>query len=296
MVFSMRAPQSTPVLAIDGGGTRCRIAFARDTSVTSVEAGSANVSTDFDGSVSEILKGLQKLGQKLGIQPKDLHERPAFVGLAGVTGPDMARRLQGALPLQHARITDDRPAALRGALDEADGCLAHCGTGSFFGVQRDGQQRFIGGWGSVLGDEASAMWIGRSALSATLESVDGLRAPSELSDLLLSKFEGATGIVAFAANAEPADFGALARHVTELGVAQDKIALDVMRAGAAQLVRVLNHLGWKRGRPVCLTGGLGPYFEPYLPEDMRQDVTAPNGTPLEGAISLAFEFAREVNR
>ncbi len=284
--------KSTPVLAIDGGGTRCRIASADEAGVVSIETASANVSTDFDGSVREILKGLSQLGERIHAECDDIYMRPAFLGLAGVTGSDIIRRLQDALPFKHIRIADDKPAALRGSLADADGFLAHCGTGSFFGVQLDGHQRFVGGWGPVLGDEASAQWIGRAALSASLESVDQIRQRSSLTDRLLSEFGDAAGIVSFASHAEPVEFGALARHVTEASANDDPVAIEVMRAGAGKVVEALGHLGWRPGMTICLTGGIGPHFERHLPDEMRQSVAAPKSSPLDGAISLAFDLAR----
>ena len=103
------------VLAIDGGGTRCRIAVRRADEVVTVETGSANVSTDFDGSVWQIRQGLDALAAKLGLDPSAWSDIPAFFGLAGITGPEIADRLKRAMPFHHIRIDDDRPAALRGA-------------------------------------------------------------------------------------------------------------------------------------------------------------------------------------
>ncbi|MEO1308796.1 MAG: BadF/BadG/BcrA/BcrD ATPase family protein, partial [Pseudomonadota bacterium] len=288
----MTLAHTNPILAIDGGGTRCRIACADGEEVVSVETGSANVSTDFDGSVEEILKGIEQLGRRLGQSVDALCHRPAFVGLAGVTGPEIAGRLERALPFTQVQIRDDRPAALRGALTDADGFLVHCGTGSFLGAQTDGQQRFVGGWGPVLGDEASAQWVGRTALGATLESVDQIRPQSPLAERLLSELEGAAGIVRFASKAEPAEFGKLARLVTEADAQGDVVASDVMRAGAGKIADTLHLMGWQPGLPICLTGGIGPYYERHLPDDMRENIEAPKGTPLDGAIALAFEFAR----
>ncbi len=294
MVLFMNAANKTPVLAIDGGGTRCRVASADSDGVISVETRSANVSTDFDGSVREILDGILRLGEQIGVTRGELEARPAFVGLAGVTGTQMVERLKAALPFQNVRIEDDRAAALRGSLSDDDGFLAHCGTGSFFGVQRDGAQRFVGGWGSVLGDEASAQWIGRRALAAALDTVDGRRERSPLTDDLLSKFEGAEGIVRFAGSVGPSEFGMIAQNVTAAAQRKDPNAADVMQAGAGEISQTLLHLGWQPGDPICLTGGIGPYYAPMLPDEMRRCVVDPKGSPLDGAVSLARELAREV--
>lgn len=294
MVLIMDELGITPILAIDGGGTRCRVAYSDGNDVVVEETGPANVSTDFDGSVREILEGVQRLSVQLGRDRSVLYDRPTFIGLAGMTGPALSNKLRDALPFASVRIEDDRPAALRGALGDKDGLLAHCGTGSFFGAQLGGAQRFVGGWGRILGDEASAFWIGRAALQRTLTGVDGLHEPSALTRRLLEDLGGAPGIVQFAATAEPADVAAIAQQVTAAADEDDQVATSIMRAGADEIAGTLKILGWQAGVPICLTGGVGPHFARHVPEDMRTSITEPDGSPLDGALSLARDLANEV--
>ncbi len=289
----MRDSEKTTVLAIDGGGTRCRIALGVNRLVTSVETGPANVSTDFDGAVRQILAGLYALAERTGQPVGALVRLPAFVGLAGVTGPELAGRLRAALPFERVRIEDDRPAALRGALGDIDGVFAHCGTGSFYGAQSNGTMRFAGGWGPVLGDEASAQWIGRAALAVTLECADGRAGMSALAERFLGDFGGTAGIVGFAGKARPSEFGALAPKVTEYASRGDALATQVMAAGAREIARSLPLIGWAPGQAICLTGGIGPSFGPFLPAEMQTDLAAPSGEPLDGALSLARLLAEE---
>lgn len=290
----MNTAPHTLVLAVDGGGTRCRIAASDGSGAVSVETGSANVSTDFDGSVRQIKRGLATLADRMGCPIETLIAAPAFVGLAGVTGPVIAGRLRDALPFRHVRIEDDRVAAARGVLGRRDGVIGHCGTGSFYVAQTAGTLRLAGGWGSVLGDEASAQWTGRAALGLTLETVDGRRDPSPLGARLLSDFADAAGIVRFAATASPSDFGRLAPLVTDFADRGDAIAETIMRRGAEEIASALRILGWRPGHVVCLTGGIGPHYAPYLPEALRAALADPEGEPLDGALSLARDLAQEI--
>ena len=282
-----------PVLAIDGGGTRCRIALD-DSTVSTVITGPANVSTDFDGAVHAIVDGLRALSDRVGHEYSAILQAPAFVGLAGVTGQDIRDQLQVALPLAHMRIEDDRPAALRGALGDADGVIAHCGTGSFLAGQIEGSMRFAGGWGPVLGDEASAQWVGRLALSLTLQSFDGRLPGSTLASHLMDQHGGAAGIVAFAGAARPEAFGALAPLVTELAQQGDLLARRVMQAAADHIAESLPKVGWVAGQTICLTGGIAPQYAPYLPDQMQEQLAPPQAEPLAGALALARAFAREI--
>lgn len=284
----------TSVLALDGGGTRCRLALSDGDSVITVETGSANISTDMAGAVAQVRDGLDQLAEATGHSAAALAMCPVYIGIAGVTGAQIAERFSDALPFQLVRVTDDRPTALSGALGGSDGLIAHCGTGSFFAAQIEGQSRFAGGWGSVLGDPASAQWVGRRALACTLEEVDRLRESSELGAQLLERFGGSAEIVAFAVKARPADFGRVAPDVTAFAAKGDPLAVEILTDAAHEIATTLHKMGWKAGLPLCLTGGIAPQFLPYLPPAMQEACIAPRGAPLDGAITLAHEFAREV--
>ncbi len=282
------------LLAVDGGGTRCRLAACRAGVVHRVEVGAANISTDFDAACHELIKGLDSLATASGYSADVLASAPAYLGLAGITGEAIVDRLSAALPLKRVRIEDDRRAALRGALGSADGIVAHCGTGSFIAAQIGGATRLAGGWGSVLGDQASAQWVGRRALSDTLEKTDGVTGPSDMADALLAKFGGTAEIVSAASNMTPAEFGTIAPQVTEHARCGDALAISILRDAAGYLSDRMVRLGWVKGSPICLTGGIGPHFARYLPADMQDALIEPAGDPLSGAIALAQAFQEEI--
>ncbi|MEX0306800.1 MAG: BadF/BadG/BcrA/BcrD ATPase family protein [Ruegeria sp.] len=282
------------VLAVDGGGTRCRIAVSDGPLVQQVEVGAANVSTDFNAACAELKRGFAILAERSGLDASRLVRTPAYLGLAGVTGKALSERLAAALPFDHVRIEDDRPAALRGALGTKDGFVAHCGTGSFLAVQRGEQRSFAGGWGPVLGDQASAQWVGRRALSDILDCADDLRATSEVADDLLARFDGAAGVVKAASGMSPTEFGALAPIVTLHAGRGDALAVSIMEAGARYLADRMEAMGWAPGLSICLTGGIGPRYAAYLPEIMQNELTKPLGDPLSGAIALARAFQEEI--
>ncbi|MES0862821.1 BadF/BadG/BcrA/BcrD ATPase family protein [Ruegeria sp. SCPT10] len=282
------------ILAVDGGGTRCRLVLSDGETRHKVEVGAANVSTDFDAACRELQRGLEALISQSGRSVDDIMHAPTYLGLAGITGDAIAQKLASALPCRHVRIEDDRGAALRGALGPADGFVAHCGTGSFIATQQAGTVRLAGGWGPVLGDQASAQWIGKRALSKALDHVDGVIASSQLAQDLLSHHGGAPGLVRAAAQMTPTEFGAIAPQVTELASHKDALAVTLLQDGADYLAGMMRTMGWCPGLPVCLTGGIGPHYAPYLPQDMQAALTQPLGDPLSGALALARAFQEEI--
>ncbi len=289
----MSRPSDTIVLAADGGGTRCRLAVSDGSAVQCVEVGAANVSTDFDAACAELMHGIAALARRAGLEATQIARAPAYLGLAGITGRALADRLAEKLPFDHVLIEDDRPAALRGALGSKDGFVAHCGTGSFLAVQNGDRRSFAGGWGPVLGDQASAQWVGRRALACTLDFVDALKPASELADSLLSRFDGAAGIVRTASKMSPTEFGALAPVVTQHAKQGDALALSIMEDSAQYLTDQMLAMGWMPGLSICLTGGIGPQYAEFLPAQMQQELADPLGDPLTGAIALAHAFQKE---
>lgn len=287
-------PSHTPsVIAVDGGGTRCRLVLAEGEARVAVTAGPANVATDFEAALGEIRRGIDDLAAAAGRDAAAIAALPAYLGLAGASERAICARVEAALPFARVRVEEDRAPALAGALGPADGAIAHCGTGSFFGLQRGGVPRFVGGWGARLGDEASGFWVGRRALTLTLDAVDGLRPISPLAERFLARWGSPAGLVAFATGAGTDAIGALAPEVVAAAEARDAIGRAVLAEGAAHVAATLTAIGWGPGLAIALTGGLAPAYTPYLPETMQAALTAPRTTPIEGAVALARAFARE---
>lgn len=289
----MRAEDHTTVIAVDGGGTRCRLVLDGPGGRLAVERGSANVSSDFSAAMGAVEAGLSELAARSGRSLAQIRALPIYLGLAGMTGEGVAARVIARLHLSHARVEGDHPAALRGALGRADGALAHLGTGSFFAVQIGGQARFAGGWGARLGDEASAFWVARAALAAALVAEDGLGEKTDLTRALIARFGSADQVSAQANTETPGEIGALAPMVTQAAAAGDPLGLRILKAGSDHIAGVVTAMGWQPGMALCLTGGLGPVYRAYLPAPMVAALAPPRATPIEGGLDLAHAFAAE---
>ncbi len=273
------APRDT-LIGIDGGGTSCRFALLHAGQRHEVTRGPANVYSDRAGALATLRDGLAELAQLSGA---DLGAARLHAGLAGVMTPDDASAVAAALPVPRARVTDDRPTTMRGALGPGDGTVAAIGTGSFFGRRSGGTSRYLGGWGYQLGDEASGAWLGRRILTATLHAEDGLRPATPLLTAVRTRLGGPAAIVAFARDASPADMASLAADL--VAHRDDPVAGHLLREGADWILRAVQTLGRTRGERLCLLGGLGPHYAPLL----GVKVSAPEGTALDGALALAAE-------
>ncbi len=167
-----------------------------------------------------------------------------------------------------------------------DGIVAAIGTGSVFALQQARSVRQIGGWGLVLGDEASGAWLGRTILSRCLHARDGFVAMTPLLTSLLAEKGGPESLVAFATRATPADFAALAPRVAQ---SDDPAAQVVMAEADAAVFAALCLLGPGPALPVAFLGGLGEVYRCRLVSQVPQ--VAPIGSALDGALCLAREEA-----
>ena len=271
-------------LGIDGGGTGCRAAVAGpDRRILGQgKAGPANIASDPDGALRNIMAAARAALGEAGLGEEVLPSLSAGMGLAGANASGTVERLRAALPFARTRIESDAVAAAKGALQDIDGIVAAIGTGSVFAVQRGGSVRQIGGWGLVLGDEASGAWIGRALCSAALRAVDGFSAMTPLLEKVLTEHGGPLGLVAFSLGAKPAEFAGLAPRVIR---SDDPAAVAVMARAEAEVAGAVDLLQAHGSLPVVFLGGLGPTFEVRL--SGRWPIMPSRGTSLDGALWLA---------
>ncbi|MGR3484295.1 MAG: BadF/BadG/BcrA/BcrD ATPase family protein [Paracoccaceae bacterium] len=265
------------IVGVDGGGSGCRVAALCGDVRREAAGGPANATTDEAGAIAAVIAAIRATGAGRG---------RAHLGLAGVLDRALAQRIASVVGVATGlacTVTDDRATTLAGAL-RGDGALAALGTGTITGVRRGGEARFAGGWGGLLSDHGSGAWLGRQSLMLALEAQDGLRPPSDLTTALLSDHGGPSGLVAFAQGSGPAGWATLAPRVLDAAEAGDPTGAALMRWGAARLSRTLRALGGA-DLPLCLTGGLGPRYAPWLP---GWRLVPPAGTALDGALALAL--------
>lgn len=268
-------------LGIDGGGTGCRAAVcdASGQILGQATSGPANVMSDPGTAWANILAAADQAAQAAGVRARDLH---AVLGLAGA---NTAKR-SVELPFASARVVSDAEIALNGALAGQDGIAATVGTGSVFACQSGGVVRVIGGWGLVLGDEASGAWMGRELLSQAVRAADGLVPLSPLLAEVTADLGGPEAIVRFAKDARPVDFGRFAPRI--VAAPADPVAADILADADRWVCRYIDQLQ-TGALPLCFLGGLGAVFAARLAPRYPGLIRPSAGTALDGALRLARE-------
>jgi glucosamine kinase len=277
------------VLGIDGGGTGCRAAVA-DVSgriLGTASAGPSNIASDPEGAAANILIAARDALRAATGAVSGLDQLTAGLGLAGANAAGASARLAAALPFARARIETDAVAAALGALgpDEGpggDGIVAAIGTGSVYAMRHEGRLAQYGGWGLVLGDTGSGAWIGRASLTRALAASEGAAPATPLTEALLADFGGAQGIIAWAQDARPADFAALAPRL--FAAPDDAAAAGVLATARADIAAQIDRLRAIAPLPVTFIGGLGPTVAGWFGDIPNRPAL---GTALDGALILA---------
>jgi glucosamine kinase len=98
--------------------------------------------------------------------PSDARFEAIVAGISGYDG-----RVRGQSPIlstERLILEHDAPIAHVGALAGKDGVIVIAGTGSVAYGHANGKTKLSGGWGYLFGDEGSAFWIAKSALSLAM--------------------------------------------------------------------------------------------------------------------------------
>ncbi|MGO4908561.1 BadF/BadG/BcrA/BcrD ATPase family protein [Pseudorhodobacter sp. W20_MBD10_FR17] len=287
------------VIGCDGGGTGCRIAIAdaRGRVLAQATGGPANVTSDFNFAIASVRAALSQAAANMGLCLPDLMGGVAHFGLAGVQSAKDAARVAAEFPFAKITVTEDHVIAVEGALGSADGVLLALGTGTIIAGRRGGRSLRIGGWGLQLSDDASGAWLGRSLLQRVLLAHDGMEPFSPLTEACFARFHhDPRGLVAFAATARPADYAGFAPDVVAAAQAGDAVGGALMQHGADYLARALAVMGFAAPDVLCLSGGVGPHYAPFLPKHVQRAIVAPKGQGVDGAVRLAQGHARALAR
>jgi glucosamine kinase len=231
------------VLGIDGGGSKTQLCLAqRDgTIVYFAEAGGSNPhdNPEWKAIFADLAAGIRDRLPQL---------RSATIGV-GSYGESRAvdRLVDDALrqlfPITGLDIENDVYLANDAAFLGHAGLLLIAGTGSMLVARSaDGRRMRVGGWGVPAGDEGSAYWIGREAISLTTRMLDGRIARTPFADEMLAALLGSSAATTeqlfewLAAMPHPrSQIASLSRLVDALAATGDGDAIGLLGRAADHL-------------------------------------------------------------
>ncbi|MGR3290452.1 MAG: BadF/BadG/BcrA/BcrD ATPase family protein [Paracoccaceae bacterium] len=278
------------IVAVDGGGSTCRacVADLSGNIIGRALGRSANITTDFDSSRTNILETIAQAYQDANLSIDRAAKDYAYLGLAGASGSGVSEKLESSLDFHRVKVATDRDITVHGALGGGDGTVASLGTGSFFTTRIQGVDRNIGGHGLRLSDDGGGAYLGVNLLRLAIQAHDGLVEHSPLTHEILSQFGGTpSGMVSFAQSASPVDFGRLVPGLIEAFKNNDAVAKSLINAAVAGLHKTLGSLDARASGALYMVGGLGQFYQGLLDADFQKLCKNPMGDALAGGISLA---------
>jgi glucosamine kinase len=258
------------VVGVDGGGSRTRVLLSDATGavLARVEGPASALQPGYESAAADVIKAL--IGEALA-QAERTETRPAVcvVGVAGAGQERAAQALWSALAQR--RVSDDVSVqadaviAMDDAFGDSAGVLLIAGTGSVaYSKGPDGRMERCGGWGPNVGDEGSAHWLGRRALSVVTAANDGREPETALTGAILTalELESVDDVIPWAATATPGALAQLAPVVAQVASTGDLRANALISFCVEELalhVRTLARRCFTDERaaiPVALAGGL----------------------------------------
>lgn len=308
-------------LGIDGGGTKTVSAVGDGSRIlATATAGPSNIVRVGEVQARESLhESVRKVCAAAGITPAQVSR--TCVGGSGAARPEIAdtvRRFLAEILAAPIDVIGDMQIALEAAFDTGPGVIVIAGTGSIaYGRDARGHTVRAGGWGFAIGDEGSAHWIGRVAVSAVLRAADltgeKMEGPAHMPDSPLAaalfKVWGVTSLtdLARAANSiPPPDFAALFPAVA---ASDDVLATQVLTSAGGELAQVaavvmrrLFAASDKAAVPVAMIGGVfrhslavrQVFYNELRKLDARAEVNPQVIEPVEGAVRIARRAAKQV--
>ena len=303
------------VVGVDGGGSKTHAIVADEGGShlgevvgpgSAVRPGEVERSAD---AIAHTVKDALASCEMTHVMPKVL-----CVGVAGAGREPERQRLWQALAsrelAEEVVIHADFSIALDDAFGEGPGVLLVSGTGSVaFGRGPSGQSARCGGWGPVCGDEGSGQWIGRRALSVVTASADGREPETALVGAILTaaQVNEPQELIAWAAQASPAQLASLAPVVSSVAEAGDLRANSIISLAVEELVLHVRTLARqlfgdeRAATPIALTGGMltkGTTLRKRLEHRLKSAVPGAQlrvgeVSPARGAVRSALRYVSE---
>ncbi|MCY0873349.1 MAG: hypothetical protein OWQ47_00200 [Acidianus infernus] len=244
------------ILAVDGGATKT-VALLFDENKFKIKgiglAGSSNFT------IIGASKAEENLRKAIKEAEGDKADKAVFC-LAGIgdsaedtkRGEEMVRRI-----FPNAQVYNDGVGAYRATNLFEDGGVFAPGTGSVAFYQKNGVLHRVGGWSWIFGDEGSASWIAKTAITYATRVVDGIEEKSELPHAVEEYFKlpFREAVIKLSKEQDKRLIASFAVIVDELAQRGDPLALRVMKEASEYIVRMINRLKKEGGR-VSVIGGV----------------------------------------
>ncbi|SEA07575.1 N-acetylglucosamine kinase [Alkalimonas amylolytica] len=285
-------------LGIDGGGSKCRaILVSQDSEVLGEGiSGPGNPLRGMEIATASIMDATRQALLCAGLPERAMAALTVGAGLAGVNVPQYHALFRDwQHPFAAFHLTSDLHIACMGAHHGQDGAVIIIGTGSCGLAQSCQQVLEVGGHGFPYGDNGSGAWFGLQMVHQVLLCLDGLAAPTAMTEALLkaSHCHDQLALVQHFMHASPTLYAKYAPLIFACAEQGDAAALAIVRQGAAHINAIAHRLMSIAPPKLALIGGLAYKVEPYLDAAIRARIVAADASPEWGAVWYARQLAQQ---
>lgn len=286
-------------VSIDGGGskTRVRVEDSDGQLLGQAVGGPVNICSSVDEAWHTLLKILNGAlqPQKISLQDKQFR---FHVGMGLVDG-DVAEPFREYVnhlhPFTSLLLTSDAHVACVGAHAGRDGAIIIVGN-DVIGYQIQNNQGVkVGGWG-FLNDDGGGAWLGLEAVRLTFQWLDHRIEKTPLLQDVFAFFDNDLDhFVTWSHHASANEYARLAPLIINHSQQEDPSAVKLMKKAAHAITRVgaaLEKQQSDRESPLacCLSGGLAPFMEAWLSDELRARLVPRQADATAGAMLMIRHF------
>lgn len=280
-------------IGIDGGGTKCkiRVESADGQLIGQSVSGPSNIRLSVKTAWQSIYHALSEVLDPAQISLEDKNYRfHAGMGLAGFEVKEMCHEfLNQPHPFTTLELNSDAHIACMGAHGGKEGAIIIVGTGAVGYQIQAGHGIKVSGWGFPHDDEGGGAWLGLEAVRLTFQWLDHRVEKSPLVDDVFSFFNrDLEQFVSWSNRANSTEFARLAPLVINHSQQEELAAVRLMKKAAHAIDRIGVALAKTQKTPLrcCLFGGIAPFLEPWLSEELRATLAAREADATVGAILM----------
>ena len=295
-------------LGVDGGGTKT--AFLLDVDGKRFESKQITIHPKqvTKQQFFEIMKlGVGDVCKEAGIDPEEILY--TFVAAPGYgqypdTEAYIDEGIREAIGSDRFTVANDCVNGWAGSLNAKPGINLVLGTGQIgYGVDEEGNSMRSGGWGPLLGDEASGYYIGLKLLNHFTKMSDGRSDKTILYDIIREKLDlkDDMEIIDKAEKMKRDEIASLSRIFTEALDKEDpyckELLEEISKEAAAVIDSIIKGLNFKEEVKVSYSGGvfnLGDRLIKKIEEKSKNKIKIekPYTDPSEGALILAKSYSK----
>lgn len=287
-------------IGVDGGGTKSKVRVEdRDGNLLGQAVnGPSNIRYSVDSAWQAIYQALEEALKLANIKLEDTTHFHFHAGM-GLAGCEMQEAydefIQRPHPFTTLHVTSDAHTACMGAHKGKDGSIIVVGTGVVGYQIEKGKGSRVSGWGFPHDDIGGGAWLGLEAIRLTFQWLDHRTEKSPLVEDVFAFFnQDMNHLITWANRANSSEFARLAPLVINHCQQEEAAAVRLMKKAAHAIDRIAAALTKMRINPgemlpCSLVGGIAPFIEPWLNEDLRAHLVPREADANVGAILMVRE-------